>query len=189
VTNEEKILALLAMIAQQAGENVSQQRLDFICERLSGMDLEKAVVALNRLAESARRFPTVEEIRQAMGESVTERDEGLLIANRINRAIQKFGEPSPGNATAAKAIKDFCGESVWEVIGTNGGWQTILQRAKENQSSFTAQIRDSASALLKCGVIESGKVPTHDKPTSELIQQARASLYLEQQEKPRELEG
>jgi hypothetical protein len=189
VTNEEKILALLALIAQQAGENVSQQRLDFICERLSGMDLEKAVVALNRLAESARRFPTVEEIRQAMGESITERDEGLLIANRINRAIEKFGDPGPGNITAAKAIKDFCGPSVWDVVNSSGGWQTILQRAEDNLSAFTAQIRDSASALIKCRVIEPGQVPTHDKPASELIQQARASLFLEQQEKPRELEG
>lgn len=59
-----KIVGLLAIIAEQTGEDVSPARADFVVDRLLKLDHRLVILALERILESSRRFPTVQEVRQ-----------------------------------------------------------------------------------------------------------------------------
>lgn len=160
MTPQENIAALLAILAEQSGENVSENRVNFTFGRLQEFPPAKVCEALLSLIETSRRFPTVGEIKNRMGMGEpTERGEAVMIVDRIFAGMRKFGAEPP-SARVMDQLRAFIGEGAWRVVNSNGGWQLVCERAGENASALTAQIRDSAEAMIRCGQIEFGKTPS-----------------------------
>lgn len=158
---EEKIMALLAMMAEQSGETVSDMRLEFTCKRLMEMDCELVVKALYKLIDTCRRFPTLGEIKQQMGDyDPTAKDTALQIVDTVFQGISRYGSLPPGNTKTAIAIERALGPTVWEVVKRQGGWNSVVERAGENQAAYRAQLRDLVESYMKCGVIAAKNIPT-----------------------------
>lgn len=161
MTNNEQIVALLAVLAQQSGEQVAPFRIEFTSQRLIELNQPSQVItALTKLIETSRRFPTVGEVKAEMGISTpTARDEALAIADATIAVLSKFGWIQPGYAVGARARELAAGPAVWELIARQGGWNAALERMGENQMAFRAQMRDLAETYLKTGVIQRGQIP------------------------------
>lgn len=150
----ERIPMLLALIAEQCGEAVSESRLEFLLSRLDGLDAAKLEKALENLADSCRRFPTVAEIKAAMGQSeATARDKALLVADRILAGIAKIGEIPPGNVKTAQSVPHVIGETAYQVVQSMGGWNHVVGLAQDT-SIFRAQVRDLVEAGFRTGRFE-----------------------------------
>lgn len=162
MTPLQAVLARLALLAEQSGENVSEPRLRFIAEKLLPYGAEKVCEALEKLLESSRRFPTVAEIREAMGEAEpTARDVGLHVATVLLQAVSRYGSLQPGNARGAEAIKQAIGESAWSVALKLGGWNSLCDMAGDNVTALRAQIRDLVECYTRTGQMDQTDVPMH----------------------------
>lgn len=172
----DHVIALLAMLAEQSGEKVSEQRLEFTSERLRQYDVEQVCRALMRMVETARRFPTVGEIKAAMGVAEpTGQDEARMIAEAIMTGIRKFGYVDAGNKKTPQAIRLAIGEAAWDLVTSVGGWNAVIERATENEMACRAQLRDLAEANLKSGGIKRGGLPGRPMSASEAIQSVQRS--------------
>lgn len=165
--NEGQVLVMLAMLAEQSGEVVSETRLDYVGQRLIQLGTPTEVcAALEALIESSRRFPTIADVREAMGVAdPTARDAALMLADRVLAGISRYGELQPGNVKGARAIEAALGPAAWELVQRQGGWNAVVDRAGQ-AGTFKAQIRDAAESYLKCGVISRDdvtgeKLPSH----------------------------
>ena len=154
------VMMRLAALAEQCGEKPSDFRLEFTVKTLMPLGADKVCEALERLMQSARRFPTVAEIKAEMGEAdLTPDDEARMIVESIMKGVRQFGEVPPGNQRTPEAIRLAIGDGAWEVVCRSGGWNAVIERAGENEMAFRAQVRDLASAYLRTGVIERGTLP------------------------------
>lgn len=164
---EGQVLMMLAMLAEQSGEVVSETRLDYVGQRLLQLGTPNEVcAALEALIESSRRFPTVAEVREAMGVAdPTARDAALMLADRVLAGVSRYGELQPGNVKGARAIERALGPAAWELVLRQGGWNAVVDRAGQ-AGTFKAQLRDAAESYLKCGIINrddvtSKRLPSH----------------------------
>lgn len=170
----ERIIGVLAMLAEASGEAVSKERLKFTAERLMTLDAGDVMQALARMLESSRRFPTVAEVKAEMGiADATPRDEANQLADRIITAMSKFGEIPPGNVTTARALEHALGESAWTCVERLGGWTMLLDRASDNVGMLRAHIRDAAESFLRTGVIERNKVCRNSLNMHEAINEVK----------------
>lgn len=86
------IMIRLALLAEQSGEKVSDTRLKFTAEKIFPFGADDVCRALEKLLESSRRFPTIQEIKFAMGVAEpTGRDLGTRVANTMIEAMGKYG--------------------------------------------------------------------------------------------------
>ncbi len=185
--SKPRILMLLAMMAEQSGEKVSEMRIDFLgTSLLEVAPAEKIVEALSRLLRSSRRFPTVGEVEAEMGLAApTAKDEALLIADTIIGAAIRFGWLQPDYLEGAKAREACVGQAAWAVITKQGGWNNLLDRLGENQMALRAQLRDLAESYLKTGLIQPGTVPLSAPPPSAAIEAVQNPRLLELEDKRR----
>lgn len=179
--SETHVLMLLAMLAEQSGETVSETRIDFVGRRLLEVGSTTEVCkALQRLVDSARRFPTVAEVRAEMGQSdATPRDEAMMIADVVTQALSRFGWLQPSYVEGAKAREIAVGPTAWALINRQGGWNAALERFGENQAAFRAQLRDAAEVGLKTGTIERGQAPARVPSPFEALELAKAQRAIE----------
>jgi len=170
----EDLMILLGLLAEASNEKVSPLRLEFTAKHLFLLGADNVCEALGKLLQSARRFPTVAEVKAEMGRAeLTPEDEAKMIAERILTAVGQFGEIPPGNTTTPEAVRMALGIAAWEVVGRSGGWNAVVDRSGENQVSARAQIRDIAGVYLKTGVIERGTLPEKTVGASEVIGEAK----------------
>jgi hypothetical protein len=156
----DDIFMRLAALAQQSGENVSEFRLNFTVQKLLPLGADRVCRALERLLETAKRFPTVAEVKAEMGESeLTMEDEARMIVERIAKAVGQFGEIPPGNKVTPGAVRLAIGEAAWDVVGKSGGWNAVTARLGENEVATRAQLRDITAVYLRTGEIERGTLP------------------------------
>lgn len=173
--SEKKVLVLLALLAEQSGDKVSEARLDFIAEELCALGAEKACVALKKLLESARRFPTVAEVKAEMGlGEPTTRDVGNMIAGVIVQAISRVGVPVGPKGQAA--LDDMLGPAARIVVQKLGGWAMVVDQAGENLTALKAQIRDLAEAYTRTGEIDPAEIPKEVPAYSAALEIAGAKL-------------
>lgn len=158
---KSQVLIMLAMLAEQSGEKVSEGRVDFVGQSLLQVaPPEQIIIALNKLLRSSRRFPTVGEVEEVMGVAQpTAKDEALQIADCVIQAAIRFGWLQPDYVEGAKARELAVGPAGWEVIKRQGGWNNLLERLGENQMALRAQLRDIAQTYLKTGIIAPGGTP------------------------------
>ena len=156
----KKIMIRLALLAEQSGEKVSEVRLEYTAEKLFPLGCADVCAALEKLLDSSRRFPTIEEIKTAMGISdpapLTVRDIGTQIANLLIEAMGKYG--TLNSARQTEAIKIAVGPAAWEIAAKLGGWDLCCERAGENPMAFVAQARDLAEAYRS--TIKSADLPS-----------------------------
>lgn len=149
----EKIAAILAMLVEQSGEQVSRERLKFMTSKLLEFEPEKVAAALERMLESARRFPTLAEIKAAMGVAEPQpKDWALLLSDKICQGISKYGEVVAGKT--ARSLEQALGPAAMALVARQGGWNACVDRAGENFGVFRAQIRTAAESLIMTGAIE-----------------------------------
>jgi hypothetical protein len=155
---KQKIMIRLALLAEQSGDKVSETRLEFTAEKLFEYGHEKVCAALEKLLESSRRFPTIAEIKTAMGVAEpTGRDLGTHVANLMIQAMGKFG--SLNSVKQSTALKLALGDAVWDIVERLGGWNLCCDRAGENISSFVAQTRDLVESYSGTGMLSFEQVP------------------------------
>jgi hypothetical protein len=153
------VMVRLALLAEQSGDKVSDARLDFTAEKIIGYGATEVCEALELLLENSRRFPTIEEIKKALGVSeIDGRDLGTHSANLLIAAMGKFG--ALNGAKQSLAVKLALGESLWHIVESMGGWNLCIDRAGENLSAFVAQTRDLVASYSASGVIDAKKIPT-----------------------------
>lgn len=164
---ETKFLALLAMLAKQSGEELDDFRGTFYLAKLRDFDLDRVSSALEKLLETSRRFPTIGEIKAAMGIlEPTARDFAMLLVDRICTGFAKYGEIlAPSTMAGAEAAM---GPEAWTLIQRSGGWNDCLDRYGENPTTFRAQLRDAAGAYLATGQIEPEAISAALPPRSVL---------------------
>lgn len=143
---DRQIALLLAMLAEQTGAQVSKDRYAFYIEYL--MPLGEAVIpALKQLLLSARHFPTVQEIRDAMGmRELTPQQEGREVAARLWSAVCKFS--SQVNDKKMPEIETYVGPVGWAVVQQLGGWNSFVDGASAaDQGIVMAQWREHAAVV------------------------------------------
>lgn len=145
-----KIIAFLALLAEQSGENVSPARIEFMARKLLPFDHERVCNALEGLLETARRFPTVAEIKSAMGvNDASDADKGREAAERIYAAICRFGS----QMKLWDEIKAFIGPIGVEVVKMQGGWLQLCETTtNDNSPTLKAQWRELAEVLVRKNV-------------------------------------
>lgn len=154
----KKIMIRLALLAEQSGEKVSEVRLEYTAEKLFPLGCADVCAALEKLLESSRRFPTIEEIKRAMGlAEPTGRDLGNRIANLIIRAMGKYG--SLNSDKHREAVRLAVGPVAWDIADKMGGWNLCCDRSADNMAAFIAQTRDLVESYSASGMIEAGAVP------------------------------
>lgn len=159
MTPEKRIAVLLGLLAEQSGEKVTDARLVWLAERLIPLGTDEVAAALERMLDSARKFPTVAEVKAEMGIAVpTARDEALLIADTVLAAIAKYGYSN--SRRHAAAVEWALGPTIWELVKRQGGWNAICEKSDDgNVGVLRAQIRDLAESYLKTGVLDRVGIP------------------------------
>lgn len=152
------IVALLGMIAEQSGEKVSDARLEFIARSLTALGATEACAALTKMLESARRFPTVAEVKAAMGMAEpTARDYGNEIAGLIVNTMGRVGIPVGPKGIEAR--DKMLGPAALYVVDKMGGWANVVEQAGQNLTALKATARDLAEAYVKTGHIDPKDIP------------------------------
>jgi hypothetical protein len=159
---EVQVLALLAMLAEQTGEKVSQARSDFYAERLIPLGAGRVVEALKRMMDGAKRFPTVNEIKAELGEAPqTAEDKGREVADRIWVSLTRGWASSLSPAVQAER-DTFVGPIGVEVVRQMGGWQRLGEVCMEDEETTRkAQWRETARIIAQKGGL--GAAPQHER--------------------------
>jgi len=184
----KKIMIRLALLAEQSGEKVSEVRLEYTAEKLFPLGCADVCAALEKLLESSRRFPTIEEIKRAMGlAEPTGRDLGNRIANLIIRAMGKYG--SLNSDKHREAVRLAVGPVVWDIVDKLGGWNLCCDRAADNMTSFIAQARDLVESYSLSGLIEGGEIPDSLPSLGRALEIAESQRQIEQRPEVKALAG
>lgn len=175
LNSSQKVLGYLAMLAEQCNENVSPSRIEFMTRKLLPLGADRVAVALEKLLESARRFPTVAEVQSAMGITAeTVEDKARETAERIWTAIGKFGY------TDWKRAQEYVGEIGQAVVAMQGGWISICEIAtNDNAGQLKAQWRGLAETLARKNNRGEGNVP----PRFDRLSEAKFDTILKLDEK------
>lgn len=145
------VVGLLTVIAEQCGEQVSPQRLAFVAGEILKHNATKVSETLLIMMRSARRFPTVHEIEEAMGVESTPRyeEKARLMLAAIFGAIAKYGQVLPGNDTKLRRIEVTIGTAACALVMHCGGWNRVVDRlSREDESTVSAQMRELAVSLM-----------------------------------------
>lgn len=165
MNGSREIIQMLVILGETTKETLSQERIAFMVSELEPHGADKVLVALKGLIRSAKRFPTICEVEEAMGlAQATSRDAALMLADRVFDGVARYGELSCGNTRGARAIEMALGPAAWELVMRQGGWNTVVDRAAEG-GIFKAQLRDAADSYLKCGVIDRNDLVTEKLPS------------------------
>lgn len=156
-----KIAFYLAILAEQVGEKLSEPRSEFYLECLSEFPADQVVAAMKSLIQTATRFPTIQQIKQAMGLAPIDDHKAQATAaaheiwQLIARGISIHGQP---RATASPLAE--------ETVRLLGGWRCLSDSIEDNEQrpTFTAQWRDLALTVIPR--IAAGTLPQIEAPTS-----------------------
>lgn len=143
---EKQMMLLLVMLAEQTGEQLSKERMHFMAQRL--LPLGPSVLqAMERLLDSAKRFPTVQDIKEAMGiKQLSPEQEGRDIAATLWSAVCKFC--SQVNDKKMPQIEAYVGPIGWAIVERLGGWNRFVDAASESdQGIVMAQWRELAAVF------------------------------------------
>jgi hypothetical protein len=170
-----KIMIRLALLAEQSGDKVSETRLEYTAEKLVQYGEEKVCIALEKLLETSRRFPTIAEVKAALGVAEPSgRDLGTRVANLMIQAMGKYG--SLNSVKQTEAIKLAIGHVAWDIANKMGGWNMCCDRAADNMTAFIAQTRDLVESYNASGLIEAGDIPAALPSLGEALQIAGEKL-------------
>lgn len=142
------VCGLLGALARITGKDADAMLLQFYVEELSDIPEERLIPALRTIMRGAKRWPTVDEIRQVAGESARDPN-GVAreIADKIVEGIRKYGYMA--GPSRLPALQAFLGELAWALVQKLGGWNMLCETVRDDQlPTLKAQWRESALALI-----------------------------------------
>jgi hypothetical protein len=170
IDHSKKLIALLVLMAEQSGEKVSDPRMEFMVRRLLPLGADRVCHALEGLLETSRRFPTVAEVKTAMGiTEQTDEDKGREVGERMWAALCRWGS----QMSRWDEIAGYIGPIGVEVVKMQGGWQAICEVATNDQAAtFKAQWRGLAAVLAAKGERGVDEVPDFTALPSGIVELA-----------------
>ena len=188
---EQKLKLTLISMSQMYGRQLTDAVITMYVQQLKKYPPESVVNALHEIMNDPKikTMPIIAEIIQKINPTMTDRDDGVVIANKIFSLVQRKGrdwEHSPtffdgegyfqGNgkyfADFGSALTEEIGELGREVVRRMGGWLSCcLAFNNSDHAVVKAQIRDLAETIkrmAKAGQL--AKMPTlPEGPRSEQL--------------------
>lgn len=158
--NKKLFAKAVFLLARECGKELDEELLKFYVRAVTPYGFEKATEAIHYVLLSRRTnapFPSPRDIVEII-DGDTE-DSADSIANRMVGAIAKFGSYDPKGARA------YMGEDGWKVIQDSGGWSTLCQTMRSDQ---TPTYRSQWKKILESELAQ--------KKQQRLLSQARLSL-------------
>lgn len=145
VSDIEKIVGLITILAEQTREQVGRERMLFMAEALLEQGVERAVPALKSMIRKCRHFPTIADIEKEMGtDEPDEAEKAREVGERVYAAVCKWG-----SAAKLEQLETFLGPIGLEVVKLQGGWQSICNvLTYDNAGQLKAQWRELAEVLV-----------------------------------------
>lgn len=127
------------------GKQIDPEMAELMFMSVSDLPLDAVLSSLRAWPSHNRAFPMPADIRASIEgvkpKAADEKDEGLVIANKIWACVVKHGHPWPGRAKAE------LGERGWAIVEMLGGWVSLCQTLSEDtRGTFIAQTRDLVAA-------------------------------------------
>lgn len=144
---EVLFLQLCYLLAQQTGYQMTPEYLEYYRVALQPLGFEKVNRALKELLETARRFPTVGEVKDLCGQGDTHvYGDPAEIAEKIVGAMRMYGSWSHN----IEKVCDHIGPVGQAVVNIQGGWKELCASVDDNDqlSALKAQWRQSAAAVI-----------------------------------------
>lgn len=142
-----RALETLAAITGMQGAAL-QNVLAFYAESLDDLPEDRVVAAIEQVARKARRWPTVDDIREAAGDGAQD-PAGVAreVADKIVEGIRRYGYMA--GPSRLPALQEFLGELAWALVQKLGGWNMLCETVRDDQlPTLKAQWRESALALI-----------------------------------------
>lgn len=148
MTHSEKEFAMMMeAMAEMTGTTLSKFMGTYYLDRLKPYGWQRVNTAILALMENLRRFPTVEDIKEAMGivaeNPITEEDEAIQLVGLIFQTISRVGGYNP------KVAKERIGAFGWELIEQYGGWAALCNIEEDRRVGITAQMIKAARSQRK----------------------------------------
>lgn len=91
------------------------------------------------------QFPAPARLRPYLDKELDDDSKAVEVASRVVAAVSRFGYTWPSEA------KNYIGDLGWEAVQRFGGWTFVCENLGVgiSQTTFQAQIRDSAKAIIK----------------------------------------
>lgn len=130
------------------GHNLDPETLSLMISDLEDVSPDVVIAALKKYRlDSKNKFaPTPAQLLDIISpqKTLTDRDEGSIVASEIERAIRTCGYTNPTGA------KTSMSQLAWEVVERTGGWVYMCQNVEEDSlPTLKAQWRDLAMGLKK----------------------------------------
>jgi hypothetical protein len=140
--NKRKIAAKLRELAFAfPNREIPEETVVLYTERLSSLPAEAVCLAIDRLIDTSRFFPTIAEIKAAMVEAVVEPGFAELAWGEVIREVRRvgFGRTAQGRPRFSSPL---IGKAVAAV-----GWETICM--SEHPEVIRAQFVKTLDALVR----------------------------------------
>ena len=111
------------------------ERLRAYCEYLESYSAQEIVSALDTIAKSEHKFPSLAKIIDTIDGTKDEQAQDQ-VANIIY-SVSRYGQYDTSSA------KEFLGPIGWSMVQAFGGWQTLCKLESKQMGIARAQLRDT----------------------------------------------
>jgi len=115
-------------------------------------------------------MPLPAELKKRFEGGISARSEAQAMIGNINVAIGKYGYMQGPEA------RKVLGEVAWKLICQKGGWRRICETANFSDTSYNAQFRDLAQALLE--QVKTGQIIIQNFEQLEARKKAETEMLL-----------
>jgi hypothetical protein len=145
----KQLKKIIFVTAEFYGKSLIPEVIQMYASDLKDLDFQKVELAYEKYRKDPRHkfSPMPAEIRQIVHPELTPENVAIDIADRVWRAIQRFGYTNPADA------EDFIGPVGWKVVGPD--WISLCQHTDfGDRGVFIAQVRKSIGAKLEAIAVE-----------------------------------
>ena len=143
----QQLKALYVATSMYFGQKLPDEVFTLYVEDLADLPFVDCAQALKDLRRDPKtvRCPLPSAIRAKLTPESNPESEAIILAGRISGAIAKFG---PYRSTEARA---YLGPVAWEVVMSEGGWESVNQITFDDLGTRRAQWRNLAKVLVERG--------------------------------------
>jgi hypothetical protein len=148
--DHELFISILGALAEQSGKRISPVAIDIYIEELERFGMPIVNATLKRFFAYAK-FPTIEDIKKAMGVNevadLTDDEKARLLVSKIVGAISKFGYTALMSEKRTNELKEYLGDDGWHLVQSAGGWNSLCETETDSLPTVTAQWRELAKSM------------------------------------------
>lgn len=147
---------LLHVLASQSNYQLNEMTIALYDEALSEFGYENVLAGLKKIflnRKGGDRFPSVADIRNAMGVDISPRTFAVDCANLIFWAFSTYRLNYCEREDFAEQFQAKVGQMPWNVIERMGGYRSLYNEWNEgsDRAVLRAQVRDAAMATFELG--------------------------------------